>query len=91
MLTDIRCGCGGVCDSGELCPMRGNVMACTCAAAPTHGPAQHDLVEWLTARCDCAFDPDHLYHDHEAAQLVEDSCERCTHGLFCPMHDEAGR
>jgi hypothetical protein len=32
MLTDIRCGCGGLCDSRELCPMRGNVQACDCGA-----------------------------------------------------------
>ena len=34
VLTDIRCGCGGVCDSRELCPMRGNVEACDCSATP---------------------------------------------------------
>jgi hypothetical protein len=31
MLTDIRCGCGGLCDSCEPCPMRTNVQACSCA------------------------------------------------------------
>ncbi len=30
MLSDIRCGCGSLCDSRELCPMRGNVQACDC-------------------------------------------------------------
>jgi len=30
MLTDIRCGCGGLCDAGESCPMRGNAEACGC-------------------------------------------------------------
>ena len=29
-LIDIRCGCGGLCDSQEPCPMRGNVNACVC-------------------------------------------------------------
>jgi hypothetical protein len=29
-LTDIRCGCGGLCDSGEPCPMRRNVQSCAC-------------------------------------------------------------
>jgi hypothetical protein len=56
----------------------------------TVGPAQHDLLE-LNASEECVFDPDHLYHDHESVELVEDSCERCTHGLFCPIHDKAGR
>jgi len=32
VLTDIRCGCGGLCDARELCPMRGNVEACDCGA-----------------------------------------------------------
>ena len=30
VLTDIRCGCGGVCDARDLCPMRGNIEVCTC-------------------------------------------------------------
>ena len=88
MLTDIRCGCGGLCDSSELCPMRDNVTACVCAAAPIHGRAQHDLVE-LHARSECAFDPDHLYHDPEPTETFENACERCANGLFCPTHDEA--
>ncbi len=29
-LTDIRCGCGGFCDSTELCPMRSHVQSCDC-------------------------------------------------------------
>jgi hypothetical protein len=29
-LTHIRCGCGGLCDSTELCSTRGNVRACSC-------------------------------------------------------------
>jgi hypothetical protein len=42
--TDIRYGCGGLCDDGEPCPMRGNVERCTCGAIPVHGREQHDFV-----------------------------------------------
>ena len=35
VLTDIRCGCGGLCDSRELCPMRGNVEVCRCGYTAT--------------------------------------------------------
>jgi hypothetical protein len=42
-LTDIRCGCGGLCDSGEPCPMRGNVQACSCDVQPVHSTEQHNF------------------------------------------------
>ena len=77
MRDDIRCGCGGLCDSGELCSMRAHIPRCECGLRPIHGRRQHVLVD--------------IWNSAVAAGLVEDSCERCTHGLFCPTHDEARR
>ncbi len=33
-LGDIRCGCGGLCDSGLPCPMAYLVPVCTCGGIP---------------------------------------------------------
>jgi hypothetical protein len=77
MLTDIRRGCGGLSDSGELCSMRAHVPRCECGLRPIRGRLQHVLVD--------------IWNSAVAAGLVKDSCERCTYGLFCPTHDEAGR
>jgi hypothetical protein len=43
-LTDIRCGCGGLCDAFELCPMRSHAPRCDCDLKPVHMPTQHDIV-----------------------------------------------
>jgi hypothetical protein len=50
-LTDIRCGCGGLCDSGEPCPMRGNVQACACGTTTvTHALGQPGCLYMRAAR-----------------------------------------
>ena len=49
-LTDIRCRCGGLCDSTEPCSMRGNVEPCRCGVTPVHGARQHTFAignQWL--------------------------------------------
>ena len=43
-LIDIRCGCGGLCDSNVICPMAANEAPCRCGAVPVHSQHQHDLV-----------------------------------------------
>src|SRR5262249_38412339 len=73
----IRCGCGGLCDSGVLCAMRNNVPKCHCGLQPIHARRQHVMVD--------------IWNSVVAFGLVEDSCERCTYLLFCPTHAHAGR
>jgi hypothetical protein len=57
--------------------MRAHIPRCKCGLRPIHGRRQHVLVD--------------IWNSAVAAGLVEDSCERCTHGLFCARHDEARR
>jgi len=77
MLSDIRCGCGGLCDSGELCPMRNNVTTRDCGLQPIRARRQRMMVA--------------IWNSAVASGLVEESCERRTDGLVCPTHDDAGR
>jgi hypothetical protein len=59
MLTDIRCGCGGLCDSRELCPMRNHVEACGCGySSITHARGQQGCCyfggyDWQTDPLGC--------------------------------------
>jgi hypothetical protein len=69
MLADIRCGCGGRCDAGSLCTLRAQVRSCECGSRPIHARRQHVLAD--------------IWNSAIVADLVEDSCERCTRGLFC--------
>jgi hypothetical protein len=57
--------------------MRAHVTRWACGRRPIHARRQHVLVD--------------IWNSAVAAGLVDESCERCTHGLFCPTHDEAGR
>ena len=59
VLTDIRCGCGSLCDSREPCPMRGNVEACRCGyTAIVHARGQQGCryfggYDWQADRLGC--------------------------------------
>jgi hypothetical protein len=77
MLVDIRCGFGGLCGASSRCVLRAQVPSCECGLRPIHGRRQQVLVD--------------IWNGAIAADLVDDSGDRCTYGLFCAKRDRAAR